>query len=245
MAGESHQQYGEPKSLRQSIISGVGLSILVMNIFAIIAISLMSRWTVYYTSGFGWTNPGVRFNWHPFLMTLGFVVLYLNGVVIYRLLPGVSKIWLKIAHAFMNGTAGVLVATGGYAVWSGHVEAKYPNIYTLHSWIGLGTVTLFELNFLGGFLCFMVPKTPNSLRSLVLPYHVFAGYALLGLTITALMTGTQQKLGFTSFKPSSYSELPPLAMIINFFGIFSILAAIAAGFIITRPQWKRQPLPTD
>lgn len=39
-------------------------------------------WTIYYEGGFAWRSlPGLEFNWHPLLMTIGLVFLYSNGKV--------------------------------------------------------------------------------------------------------------------------------------------------------------------
>lgn len=44
------------------------------------AVVLMGIWTGHHLGGFAWQkNPGLEFNWHPLLMTIGMIYLYGNG----------------------------------------------------------------------------------------------------------------------------------------------------------------------
>ena len=53
---------------------------------------LMIVWTTNYRKGFAWQeNPGLQFNWHPLLMSIGLIYLYGNGMLIYRVLPNGKK----------------------------------------------------------------------------------------------------------------------------------------------------------
>ena len=41
----------------------------------------MGIWMIHYRKGFAWQDdPSHEFNWHPFLMTIGLVFLYGNGI---------------------------------------------------------------------------------------------------------------------------------------------------------------------
>ena len=45
------------------------------------AVVLMGIWTGHHLGGFAWQkNPGLEFNWHPLLMTIGMIYLYGNGI---------------------------------------------------------------------------------------------------------------------------------------------------------------------
>ena len=47
----------------------------------IITIVLTGLFTGYYWGGFAWrSDPGLQFNWHPLLMSIGMIYLYGNGM---------------------------------------------------------------------------------------------------------------------------------------------------------------------
>ena len=50
----------------------------------IAAVVLMGIWMIHYRKGFAWQDdPSHEFNWHPFLMTIGLVFLYGNGIKLF------------------------------------------------------------------------------------------------------------------------------------------------------------------
>lgn len=119
------------------------------------------------------SNPQLEFNWHPLLMIIALVFLYANGIVytyksrflhvicshrydlqvcflltamlIYRTQRNVRKWRLKLTHAGMMLFIVLLVVIALVAVFDSHNLAKppIPNMYSLHSWVGLTTVILF------------------------------------------------------------------------------------------------------
>jgi len=70
-----------------------------------------------------------------------------SGILSYRILRFVRKPYLKLVHASMLGGTAVLWAFGLVAAFDSHNLATppIPNLYTLHSWLGLATVSLFAL----------------------------------------------------------------------------------------------------
>jgi len=131
---------------------------------------LVIVWICSYRSGFSWrSNPQLEFNWHPLLMIIGLVFLYANGMyksnflhstimyvrliicflltamLIYRTQRNVRKRRLKLTHAGIMLFIVLLVVIALVAVFDSHNLASppIPNMYSLHSWIGLTTVILF------------------------------------------------------------------------------------------------------
>ena len=77
-----------------------------------------------------------------------FVLLLLSpAVVVYRL-PWTwkcSKLLMKSIHAGLNAVAAVLAIISLVAVFDFHDASKIPNMYSLHSWVGLTVVILYML----------------------------------------------------------------------------------------------------
>lgn len=76
---------------------------------------------------------------------------FLSAILIYRGLRYTRKRTLKISHASIFGTIMILVLFASWAVYDSHVLKKpnpIPNLYSLHSWIGLAAIILFVLQVL-------------------------------------------------------------------------------------------------
>lgn len=57
-------------------------------------------------------------------------------------------------------------------------HSYYPNLYTLHSFVGLGAIILYGTNYLLGFANFLlypVLGISNEVKAAYLPLHVFIG----------------------------------------------------------------------
>ncbi len=71
----------------------------------------------------------------------------LAAIIVYRL-PWTwqsSKLVMKFIHAGLNVLAFILAVISLVAVFDFHNAAKIPNMYSLHSWLGLGAVILYCL----------------------------------------------------------------------------------------------------
>ena len=53
--------------------------------------------------GFAWSsNPGLEFNYHPVLMTIGLIFLYAEAILIYRVLAKFPKRLVKMIHGVIQ-----------------------------------------------------------------------------------------------------------------------------------------------
>jgi len=65
--------------------------------------------------------------------------------MVFRFFRHCDKLPLKILHTVIQGAALIFAGVGLAAAFDMHNRAGIPNMYTLHSWLGLITVILFGL----------------------------------------------------------------------------------------------------
>ena len=106
---------------------------------------------------------------------------------------------LKITHATIHILAFLFTVIALVAVFDSHNLASppIPNMYTLHSWIGITAVILFSLQYLCGFIAYLVPGTKEPLKEFYMPYHVYFGLTGFVLAIAAALMGLLEKAIFS------------------------------------------------
>jgi len=209
---------------------------LVMQMLGTFMLAAILLWIWEYYGGFSWADHDLRFNFHPILMVLGMVYLGGNGILAFRVLKTVPKQMAKIVHASIHISALLFSLIGSIAVFTNHFDTGKPNLYSLHSWIGLSCVTLFFGQYVVAFYNFLFPTTSGALRSKLLPYHVLAGFAIFGLATMAALTGFAEKMAFDI---KNYSNFSGRMWIMNFTGILLILFAMLVIYLGTDRQFKR------
>lgn len=117
-----------------------------------------------------------------------------------------------------------------------------PNMYTLHSWIGLTSVILFCFQLLAGFITFLYPGLHDSLRASYMPIHVYFGIATFIGSIATCLIGLNEK---AIFSIKDYDKFVPEAILVNTIGIFLVIFGALAVYLVSQGQYKRQPRPED
>nr|XP_025965092.1 cytochrome b ascorbate-dependent protein 3 isoform X2 [Dromaius novaehollandiae] len=207
-----------------------------------VCVAFVSAWCQRWRGGFAWDGSAQMFNWHPVLMVTGMVVLYGAAALVYRLpfsWSGPKFPW-KVLHGALALVAFGLAVLGLVAVFSFHNAQGTPNMYSLHSWLGLATVLLFSCQWLAGFVSFLLPWAPAWLRALYKPVHVFFGSTILTLAMVSCVSGINEKL-FFSLKngTTAYSQLPSEAVFANTLGLLILLFGVLVLWALARPDWKR------
>uniref|UniRef100_A0A8C5DTX8 Plasma membrane ascorbate-dependent reductase CYBRD1 n=1 Tax=Gouania willdenowi TaxID=441366 RepID=A0A8C5DTX8_GOUWI len=197
-------------------------------------------WVLHFKEGLGWDGGLAEFNWHPVLMVIGFVSLQGLAIIIYRL-PWTwhcSKLTMKFIHAGLNLLAFILAVVSVVAVFDFHNGAKIPNMYSLHSWLGIGAVVMYCLQLVLGVGMYLIPLAPISWKVAFMPFHVYSGLFLFTSVIAVSLMGITEKLIF-GLKDPKYKDSPPEAIFVNFLGVFLVVFGVLILWIATRTSWKR------
>ncbi|POM62348.1 Cytochrome b ascorbate-dependent protein [Phytophthora palmivora] len=148
------------------------------------------------TSGFSWTSGDARvFNWHPLLMSFGFVFCSIQAALVYISLPFSHAVNKRI-HLSLHALGFLSAVLGAVAVFRFHNEHGITNLYSLHSWLGLGVLILFSGHWLGSFAVFFYPGAEKTVRASIAPYHIGIGLSIIGLVVATVEAGILEKLAF-------------------------------------------------
>ncbi|XP_067890651.1 plasma membrane ascorbate-dependent reductase CYBRD1 [Heterodontus francisci] len=212
-----------------------------------LSVVFVLTWVLQWRGGLAWDLGLLEFNWHPVLSTVGFIVINGFGLIVYRL-PwtwNFSKPLMKYIHFGFNIVTSVLMVISLVAVFDFHNSKRIPNMYSLHSWIGLAAVIMHALQIIIGVCTFLLTFTPTFIKTFYMSIHVFVGLFIFGMSITAAEMGITEKLIFTLRSGSNmtlpYSQSPPEAILVNTLGVFILLFGGCILWIATRPGWKRPP----
>ncbi|XP_061389574.1 plasma membrane ascorbate-dependent reductase CYBRD1-like [Musca vetustissima] len=209
-------------------------------------IVLMGSWVGVHMGGVGGTdNPALEFNWHPLLMTIGLIFLYGNAILVYRGFRTLRKKTLKVTHAALHMGAFILTVIALKTVFDSHNLAKtpIPNMYSLHSWLGLSAVLIFSLQYVIGFTAYLAPGAKESLRAALMPLHVYFGLFGFVLSIASACMGITEKAIFSL--GNSYAQLPSSAVMVNLCGVLFVVFGGLVIYLATNPAYKRKPIPED
>jgi hypothetical protein len=132
-----------------------------------------------------------------------------------------------------------------FAVFRSHNVERYgykANLYSLHSWIGIGAVLLFGQNYVLGAMHFMTEKIPMEMKKVYMPYHVFLGEIAYMACFAAVETGIMQKATFMKcgysvtepdYNPAeNYTEIPSGCRLGNGIGVIVVPMVFAVFFVL-------------
>ncbi|CAF1078598.1 unnamed protein product [Didymodactylos carnosus] len=213
--------------------------VILAQLIGLTSLIFVGIWMGSYAGGFAWqSDPDLEFNLHPLLMTIGIIFLYGNSILVYRVFSDVQKLKVKILHATLLALSLIIGSVGLKAVFDSHNLAKpkpHANLQSLHSWVGLGIVILFGLQWLCGFISFLYPKLSKEARSFYLPTHKFWGITIFFLAVANVLMGTMEY----ATELNAFSTYKSHGIIVNVFGICIILFAILIIYILTERSFER------
>jgi cytochrome b-561 len=140
-----------------------------MGVSAVILVGTLYHKGVLSTDGYNWkTSP---FSFHPLMMIIGLLFCYGNAILSYRTVTRVPKMTVKLIHGSLLVLSLVFALVGFIAVIRAKNESVPPNSHfmSLHAWMGLITLILFVLQWIFGFISFLIPKLSLEARQQYLP----------------------------------------------------------------------------
>ncbi|XP_074598303.1 uncharacterized protein LOC141853013 [Brevipalpus obovatus] len=215
------------------------------------SLSLFVYWVMWHDTGFAWSkNRNEQFNLHAILMIIGFIFLNGQSMLVYKLLHQCRKIYVKIIHTIIFVCSISAITIGMVAAIQAQQTvppgSSVRHFYSLHSWVGLVAAGLFALQFVVGFVSFLIllccDKATSSFRAKLLPTHVTFGLVIYSLAVVASISGLLQvargRLNGKEGKPN-YKEFEESTIIINAVGCCMIGLAIILPYIIRNCGQRR------
>ncbi|KAF7147496.1 hypothetical protein RHSIM_Rhsim03G0180700 [Rhododendron simsii] len=170
---------------------------------------------------------------HPVLMLIGLIIIGGEAIISYKALP-FRKEEKKIIHLVLHAIALILGIIGVYAAFKYHNESSIANLYSLHSWLGIGVISLYGIQWLYGFVVFFFPGGTAAIRRESLPWHVLFGIFVYILAVATATLGYLEKLTF--LENSGLAKYGSEAFLVNFtaivtilYGTFVLLTALSQG----------------
>ncbi|KAH9587687.1 hypothetical protein MS3_00005328 [Schistosoma haematobium] len=128
-----------------------------------------------------------------------------------------------------------LYGDGTKAVFDMHNALLIPNLYSLHSWLGITAIIVFGLQWVAGLIGFLVPQTPQVARSKLLPIHVTLGSFLYLLVIGVCISGITEK----NFFSKTYPVLKAGELIGNLLGVVLVIFCGLIFYLTQNPNYRR------
>lgn len=200
--------------------------ILLAEMFGVTACILILYWCIHYNGGLAFDshNKTKIFNVHPVFMFVGFIFLSSQAILAYKIIPAKKEVQ-KTVHLVLLGTGIILGAIGIYAVFKYHNESNIKNMYSLHSWLGIGTICLFGLQWISALLAFVFPGASQGRRDAIYPWHVFLGVFLYAMVIGTAELGILERLSFQELL-MGLDRFSSQAMLVNSTGLVILIFAM-------------------
>ena len=222
------------------------------HILALSAVFVVSAWVSDEAMGGGgvsWAEGDAKrvFNWHPILMIVAFAFMTVASLSFFMKWRSADRKVNKTLHAMQWGVAAVCATVGIVAVVKSHndpVSGFIANLYSLHSWIGIGIILLYVAQFLAGAMSFglSLQGISNQQRGKVMNLHKFFGPLIYVGTAFTILLGIQEKEGFIGcsykvdkadiFPIQNFSEIPRACRISHSLGVIVFTMALSTAFAL-------------
>jgi hypothetical protein len=83
--------------------------------------------------------------WHISIKRWFLPIHCMSAIMIYKVFPKLNHDTAKLTHLILHAIATVLGAFAIYCVFKYHNDSGIANLYSLHSWLGIGTISLYGI----------------------------------------------------------------------------------------------------
>ncbi|KAI6685989.1 hypothetical protein NL676_031902 [Syzygium grande] len=198
----------------------------------VVSIVLLLVWLLHYREGIDYySGDAFRvFNVHPFLMVFGFIFFSGEAMMAYKTIFATRDVQ-KFMHMLLHLIAFALGVVGICAVFKYHNMQQVEDMNSLHSWIGIGTISLFGCQWLVGFFTYMIGGASTSTKMRIMPWHITGGRVILFMAVCSALTGLMQKATFLKLQHEREARfLNFTAVFILLFGVFVDLSVSLAHY---------------
>ncbi|KAK3144145.1 hypothetical protein QOZ80_4AG0309320 [Eleusine coracana subsp. coracana] len=209
-------------------------------------------WCVHFRGGLALEadNKNLIFNVHPVVMLIGYIILGSEAIMIYKIFPSLNHDTAKLTHLILHAVATVLGAFGIYCAFKFHNDSGIANLYSLHSWLGIGTITLYAIQWVLGLVTFFFPGAGPSVRRAALPWHALFGLFVYVLALATAELGFLEKLTF--LQSGGLDKYGAEAFLVNFtalvvvlFGAAVVVAAVTPAHVDGGEPQGYAPIPVS
>ncbi|XP_016647009.1 PREDICTED: probable ascorbate-specific transmembrane electron transporter 1 [Prunus mume] len=203
------------------------------HLLAIAITTLVLIWLLHFRHGLALNSFITEkiLNVHTLLMVIGFILIGGEAIMAYKTVPG-KRNTQKMVHLILHFLALVAIILGIYAAFKFNHESGIPNLLTLHSWLGIITISLFGLQWLFAFFAYVFPGAESSARGNLVPWHTFVGTVIFLLAVCTAEAGLLERFLFLSIGRTQET------LIINFTGLLIFLFAASVSLTVLLPRLK-------
>ncbi|KAL5213535.1 hypothetical protein ABZP36_024382 [Zizania latifolia] len=213
----------------------------VAHALAVAAAAMVLLWCIHFRGGLAIeaANKNLIFNVHPVLMLIGYIILGSEAIMVYKVLPAWNHDTTKLIHLILHAIAIVLGVVGIYCAFKFHNESGIANLYSLHSWLGIGTICLYGIQWILGFVAFFFPRASPSMRKAALPWHILFGLFVYILALVTAELGFLEKLTF--LQSSGLDKYGAEAFLVNFTALVVVLLGASVVVAAVSPARLEEP----
>uniref|UniRef100_A0A1I7ZHI6 Cytochrome b561 domain-containing protein n=1 Tax=Steinernema glaseri TaxID=37863 RepID=A0A1I7ZHI6_9BILA len=199
-------------------------------------------------------------NFHGLFMTVALVFFQGEALLSYRVYRHEPRLMAKWVHAAFHFSAVVLVVFAMIAIVNhknlGPVQLKH--MYSIHSWLGVGILSIYVVQLCIGFLAFFFPKVSQDLRRRFLPVQRTIGLTTFVASLAQVVLGNQtyswqimtwgaQILGYKKYGECAMRlDCPQHPYLVQNFAMLAVVFyGISVIVLLVNPKWRRDPTPDE
>ncbi|CAA2983411.1 transmembrane ascorbate ferrireductase 1-like [Olea europaea subsp. europaea] len=196
----------------------------VAHFLAVVGAILVLIWCISFRGGLAWEAPNKNLIFNSYHYRIVIAIFQLRTRILTSVYLVLRKKLKKLIHLVLHAIALILGIIGIYTAFKFHNESNIANLYSLHSWLGIGVIILYGIQWIYGFLIFFYPGGATTIRSQSLPWHVLFGLFVYILAVGTATLGYLEKLTF--LQNSGVAKYGSEAFLVNFTAIVTILFGV-------------------